>query len=152
MADIHLTVDIRCSPETVFDTLADIVHYDKWLAPSGTYNATTDVSDSTVRAGTTYVDRSSGGALYGQVREYKPYSRLVFHQATKRQIIGLDITIRYDLTRTDEGTHLERTTSITPLGLMRLFAPIVIGRTRAENQRTLDELKYYLEEGKSARI
>ncbi|HVU14712.1 MAG TPA: SRPBCC domain-containing protein [Phototrophicaceae bacterium] len=152
MADIHLEVDIKSPPETVFDTLADIVHYDRWLAPSGTYNTTTNVSDNVVRAGTTYVDHNSGGVLYGQVREYKPYSRLVFHQATKRKIIGLDVTIRYELTRTDEGTHLERTTSMTPLGLLRLLAPMVIGRTRTENQRTLDELKYYLEEGKSGRI
>jgi uncharacterized protein YndB with AHSA1/START domain len=145
MADIHVTVDIRCPPEKVFDTLADIVHYDHWLGPSGTYNATTDVSDSPVRAGTTYIDRNSTGKLYGQVREYKPYSRLVFHQATKRKIYGLDITVRYDLTRTDEGTHLERTTTLVPLGLMRLLAPIAVGQTRRENERTLEALKMYLE-------
>jgi uncharacterized protein YndB with AHSA1/START domain len=145
MADIHLSIDINRPPEAVFDTLADITRYSRWLPPSNTYNETTDVSDSLVRAGTTYVDKNTSRAMYGQVREYKPYSRLVFHQATKGKIFGMEITVRYDLARTDTGTHLERTTSVHTLGLMRLLEAVVVGRTRQENQRTLEALKAYLE-------
>lgn len=143
MPDIHLPIDIGSAPEAVFNTLVDIAHYGRWLAPSGTYRETTEVSELPVRQGTTYVDRNPSGVMNGEVIEYQFPARLSFHQATANP--GLDITIRYQLTPQDGGTHLERTTTIVTVGLMRLIQPIVVGTIRRENRRTLSALRDYLE-------
>ena len=70
--------------------------------------------------------------LYGEVREYQPYSRIVFHQATQKR--RLDVTIRYELSPTAEGTHLERTTSIVTVGY--LSAAATDRRARGPGRKT----------------
>ncbi|MFN8451443.1 MAG: SRPBCC family protein [Anaerolineae bacterium] len=143
MPDIHLSVDIERPPEAVFDLLADIAHYHRWLPPSKTYSETVEISDSPIKQGTTYVDRNSTNVLYGEVIEYQPPTRIVFHQASEKP--GLDVTIRYVLTPTASGTHLERTTTIRTARLLRLLQRLVVQRIREENGRTLAALKAHLE-------
>jgi uncharacterized protein YndB with AHSA1/START domain len=143
LPDIHLSLDIERPPKAVFELLADIAHYRRWLPPSKTYSETVDISDSSVKQGTTYLDRNSTNVLHGEVTAYQPHSQITFHQATPKP--GLDVTVRYELSPTAEGTHLERTTSVRTGGILRLLQPIVVRRTRQENQRTLAALKAYLE-------
>ena len=98
MPDIHVSVDIQRPPEAVFKLLADIAHYRDWLPPSKTYVETTDISDTPLRQGTTYVDKNTNGTMYGSVLEYQPYSRIVFQQTGKNPHV--EVTARYQLTPT----------------------------------------------------
>ena len=143
MPDIHLTVEIGRPPEVVFDLIADIPGYSRWLPSSGNYSGTVDVSESPVKLGTTYLDTNPVNRMNGEVTAYQPPARITFHQATPKP--GMDVTVRYELSSTAEGTHLERTTSVRTGGVLRLLQPIVVRRTRQENQRTLAALKAYLE-------
>ena len=143
MPDIHVSVDIQRPPEAVFNLLADIAHYSQWLPPSQTYIETTNISDMPIKQGTTYVDRNTTGDMQGDVREYQPYSRIVFHQVGKNP--NIEITADYRLTPIVQGTRLERTTILVVSGIFRLIQPIAARRTRAENERTLQTLKAYLE-------
>jgi len=142
MPDLHYSLDINRPPEAVFTLIADIAHYSQWLPPSKTYVETT-VSESPIKAGSTYLDKNTSGMLYGEVLEYEPYTRVAFHQATKPP--SIDITIHYVFSPLNSGTHLERTTSIVTSGFYRLLQPLVVARIREENQRTLGVLKAYLE-------
>ena len=143
MPDIHLSVEINRPPEIVFNLLADIANYSRWLPPSKDYSETVDISESPVKQGTTYLDKNPTNVLFGEVTEYQPYTRIVFHQATEKP--SLDVIIRYVLSPVANGTRLERISTITTAGMFRLIQPFVVWRVRQENQRTLAALKNYLE-------
>src|SRR5438309_9679686 len=117
MPELQFSTDIKCPAEDVFNLIADLAHYSRWLPPSNTYAETLDISESPVKEGSTYVDRNRLNTMYGTVPECKPYSRIVFHQATKSP--SLDITAAYDLSPTSTGTRVERTTTIVTSGLLR---------------------------------
>jgi len=104
MPDLHFSTEINCPAEDVFNLIADLAHYSQWLPPSNTYAETLDISESPVKVGSTYVDKNRLNTTYGDVPECAPYSRIVFHQATKRP--GLDITATYDLTPTSGQSGL----------------------------------------------
>jgi len=143
LADLHFSIEINRPPEAVFRLIADLANYHRWLPPSKTYAATVDISDTPIQAGTTYRDKNTSNVLLGEVRAYSPYSLIVFHQGTEKK--SLDITIRYELSPSGNGTRLERTTTITTFGVLRLLQPIVVGQIRQENERTIRALKAYLE-------
>ena len=147
MPELHFSTDINCPAEDVFKLIADLAHYSRWLPPSGTYAETLDISESPVKAGSTYVDRNRLNTMYGTVPECMPNSRIVFHQATKGP--SLDITAAYNLTPTGAGTRVERTTTILTSGWLRLLQPFIVRSTGRENERLLQIMKAYLE--KSAR-
>lgn len=143
MPDIHVSVDINRPPEVVFNRLADIAHYRDWLPPSQTYVGTTDISDMPIKQGTTYIDTSTTGSMNGHVDEYEPFARIVFHQIGKNP--NIEIVAAYQLTPIPQGTRIERTTHLVLSGIYKLIQPIAVSRTRAENQRTLNVLKTFLE-------
>ena len=143
MPDLQFSTEIHRPPEVVFEALADITHYSRWLPPSKTYIGTVDISELPIKQGTTYVDKNTTGDMRGDVREYQPYTGIAFHQVGKRP--DIEITVRYRLTPIAQGTRLERTTSIAFSGVYRLLQPIAVPRIRQENARTLALLKAYLE-------
>lgn len=148
MPDIHLTVDINRPPQAVFELIADIAHYRRWLAISQNYVDTINISDTPIKVGTTYIDQTpTRVVLHGEVREYQPYSRIVFFQESQQD--GLHVTISYALSPTGNGTHVERTTNVRTSKSLRLLQPLVVRRIRGENKRTLAALKAYLEAGAS---
>ena len=143
MPELRFSIDIKRPPEPIFNLIADLANYSHWLPPSGTYAETKDISDSPVKAGTTYVDKNRLNTMYGKVTQFTPYSVIVFHQATKNP--GMAITTRYELSPSVGGTHLIRTTTIELRGVYRLLQPMIVPPTRKENERTLQALKTYLE-------
>jgi hypothetical protein len=52
----RFTVRIEGSPETIFDLVADLPNYGRWLPGSQAFGGTTEVSPYPVRLGTTYLD------------------------------------------------------------------------------------------------
>ena len=61
MTTIERHVDIAASPEVVFDLVADLHGYGRWLPSSGDYEGTSEISPPPVAKGTTYVERSTTG-------------------------------------------------------------------------------------------
>jgi uncharacterized protein YndB with AHSA1/START domain len=143
-ADIRLSIDIARPPEVVFDTLADIAHYGRWLSGSITYRETTmEIEDLPIREGTTYIDRNSGGAMQGLVTRYNRPGALGFSEVTEDQTLHIQIELA--LSVISGGTRLERRSTVTTGGMLRLVRPFVLWMTRRENKRTIEALKAYLE-------
>src|SRR5258708_14534548 len=139
MPELYFSTAINCPAEDVFNLIADLAHYRRWLPPSNTYAETLDISESPVKAGSTYVDKNRLLTMYGSVPECKPYSRIVFHQATKNP--GLDITAAYVLTPTGTATRVERTTTLVTAGWVPLPEHPPLFSTRGGNHRALQIMK-----------
>ncbi len=137
-------IDVTSPIERVFELLADLPNYPQWLPPSSLY-ATTEVSETPIRLGTTYVDRSQQGPLHGRVTEYQPPHVLGFHQETGFALGRLTIDIHYQLEAVEGATRVHRTTAPQMSGLLALLRPMVIRSIRHENLRTLARMKQYLE-------
>ena len=52
---------IEGSPKTIFDLIADMPNYGRWLPGSDAFGGTTEVKPYTVRLGTTYLDAGPAG-------------------------------------------------------------------------------------------
>jgi len=153
MATTHpqFTARIKGSPETIFDLVADMPNYGKWLPGSDSFGATTDVSPYPVCLGTTYLDAGATGQRPGSVTGYDRPKYLAFHQTMllKRFPItaNIDIKIRYTFEPVDGETNVVRDMDITidmPV-LMRIAEPLILAAFRKENERMLAELKHYVE-------
>ena len=80
MATSHpqFTARIEGSPETIFDLIADMPNYGRWLPGSEAFGGTTEVSPYPVRLGTTYLDAGPLGQRPGSVTEYAPQGASLF--------------------------------------------------------------------------
>jgi len=69
--------------ETIFELLADMPNYGRWLPGSAAFGATTEVTPYPVRLGTTYLDAGPAGERPGSVTEFDPpkHPRLPPHAA-----------------------------------------------------------------------
>jgi len=141
---MDFSIDVTSPIERVFDLLADLPNYPQWLPPSGLY-ATTAVSETPIRLGTTYIDRSKQGPLHGRVTAYQPPHVLGFHQEARLALGRLTIDIHYQLEEVEGTTRVHRTTAPQMTGLLALLSPLVIRSIRHENLRTLTRMKQYLE-------
>ena len=107
---MDFTIDIARPPERVFALIADLPSYPRWLPPSGLYGSTTQVSETPVTLGTTYVDGKQA-KLRGRVTEYQPPFAIAFHQESRLLLSRLAIDIRYRLEPLGAGTRVHRTTT-----------------------------------------
>jgi uncharacterized protein YndB with AHSA1/START domain len=141
---MDFSIDVTSPIERVFDLLADLPNYPQWLPPSGLY-ATTEVSETPIRLGTTYIDRSKQGPLHGRVTAYQRPHVLGFHQEAQWALGRLIVDIHYQLENRDGTTRVQRTTAPQLSGALALVRPVVIRSIRHENLRTLARMKQYLE-------
>ena len=141
---MDFTSDIARPVERVFALIADLPNYHRWLPPSGLYGATTQVSDTPVTLGTTYVDGKQA-PLHGRVTEFRPPFALAFHQEAQLLLSRLSIDIRYRLEPLGEHTRVYRTTTPRLSGALALLRPMIMRPIRNENRRTLAMMKQYLE-------
>jgi uncharacterized protein YndB with AHSA1/START domain len=153
MSTFHLefTARIEGSPETIFDLIADLPNYGRWLPGSNAFGATTEVTPYPVRLGTTYLDAGPVGQRPGSVTEFDPPKRIAFHQTmlVKRGPLAADtdIQIGYGLEPVDGATRVVRTLDLTIRipGLLKIVQPLVAAAFRKENARVLAELKRHVE-------
>jgi hypothetical protein len=153
MATSHLqfTARIEGSPQTIFDLIADMPNYGRWLPGSSAFGGTTQVSPYPVCLGTTYLDAGPAGERPGSVTGYDPPKSIAFHQTmlVKKGPLtaDIDIHIRYTLVPVDGATDVVRALDLTIRipGFLKVAKPVVAAAFRKENVRLLAELKCYVE-------
>jgi uncharacterized protein YndB with AHSA1/START domain len=141
---MDFTIEIARPVEQVFALIADLPNYHRWLPPSRLYGTTTQVSDTPVTLGTSYVDGKQA-TLHGRVTEYRPPYALAFHQEARLLLSRLSIDIRYRLEPHGADTRVYRTTTPRLSGVLALLQPLIVRPIRNENLRTLAMMKQYLE-------
>lgn len=136
-------------PQRVFDLVADLRSYGRWLPGSTAFDGVADVTPYPVRLGTTY--RETGAIEKpGVVTEYDPPNHIGFHHIVKiRSPIETDVDarIRYSFEAREGGTFVVRELRMTMdlQGVLKLATPLLIWGFRRENERTLEHLKRYAE-------
>jgi len=148
--DLRFTTHIHGSPETIFDLVADMPNYARWLPNSSAFGGTVDVKPYPVRLGTTYLD--AGPILKpGSVTEFDRPQHISFHHTVqvRRGPLNTDVDarIRYTFEPRDGGTFVDRRLTLTfdLQGIFRLALPFILYGFRQENDRTLAALKRYIE-------
>lgn len=148
--DLRFTTHIHGSPETIFDLVADMPNYGRWLSDSSAFGGTVDVTPYPVRLGTTYLD-TGPVQKPGSVTEYDRPKHLSFHHTVqlRRSPLNTDVDarIRYTFDPKDGGTFVDRRLVLTfnLHGISRLALPLLLYGFRKENNRTLAALKRYVE-------
>ena len=148
MTRLELNIDIRASQETVFDLLADLHGYERWLPPAADYDGTSEISPPPVAVGTTYTEWSRSGVRHGLVTILDRPRVIAFHQpltlrphtaGTIDTTVTLSVEAHGNETRVTRLVDLELPWQLTPL------RAVVIGRYRSESERMLQKLKAYAE-------
>ena len=151
MSEAHLrfTCQIAAPPESVFDLVADLPHYGRWLPDSSAFGGTVDVTPYPVRLGTTYLD---AGPIQkpGKVTEFDRPRHIGFqHTVMIRSPIKTDVEarIRYTFEPHQGGTAVLRELDlvIDLRGPLKLLRPALLWGFRKENVRTLACLKPFAE-------
>jgi hypothetical protein len=145
------TARIEGSPETIFDLIADMPNYRRWLRGSGAFGGTTQVSPYPVQLGTTYLDAGPAGERPGSVTGFDRPKSIAFHHTMliKRGPLtaNCDIHIQCTLDPVEGATIVNRVLDLTieiP-GPLKVAEPLVASAFRKENARILAELKRYVE-------
>jgi uncharacterized protein YndB with AHSA1/START domain len=147
----RFTAQIEGSPETIFNLIADMPNYGRWLPGSDAFGGTSEVSPYPVCLGTTYLDAGPAGQRPGSVTAYDPPKRIAFHHKMllKRGPLtaNIDVHIRYAFEPAERATWVVRDLDLTIQipGLLKVAEPLVVFAFRKENVRILAELKRYVE-------
>jgi uncharacterized protein YndB with AHSA1/START domain len=109
--DLTFTGQLHGSPEMIFDLVADMPDYDRWLSNSSAFGGTVDLTPYPLRFGTTHLD--AGPVLKaGSVREFDRPRHLSFRNTAQiRQNplnTNVDARIRYIFDPKKGGTLLDR--------------------------------------------
>jgi uncharacterized protein YndB with AHSA1/START domain len=150
MLSLRFTIDINGPRETIFDLIADLTHYDRWLPGSRVFGGMAQVSSVPPAIGTTYAD----GPMRGSITEFKPLERITFEQSMPVKVLlltgKLALRVHYTLETTGSDgqvTHVIREVTFNPQGILRAAQPPVAGTIRRESGRLLEMLKRYAESG-----
>jgi hypothetical protein len=147
----RFTAQIDGAPETVFELVADMPNYGRWLPLSDAFGGTTKVTPYPVCLGTTYLDAGPAGERPGRVTAFDRPKAIAFHHTmlVKRGPLtaNVDVHIRFEFEPVAGGTFVTRDLdlSIEIPGVLRVLEPLVVRAFRKENLRILAELKRYVE-------
>jgi hypothetical protein len=147
----QFTARIEGPPDVIFDLVADMPNYGRWLPGSQAFGGTTDVKPYPVCLGTTYLDAGPAGKRPGSVTGYDRPKFLAFHHTMLLQRgplkADIDVHIRYRFEPIDNATFVVRDLDlqIRMPALLRIAEPLVLYAFRKENVRILAELKRYVE-------
>jgi uncharacterized protein YndB with AHSA1/START domain len=148
--EFKFTTEINGCPQTVFDLVADMPNYGRWLPDSSAFGGTVNVTPYPVQLGTTYLD---AGPIEkpGVVTEFDPPKHISFHHTVqlRRGFLNTDVDarVRYAFESKDGRTFVERKLFLAfdLHGFYRLMLPLLLYGFRKENDRTLAALKKYVE-------
>jgi hypothetical protein len=152
MRKVHLefSAHIGGSPEVVFDLVADLPNYSRWLPDSDVFGGTVNVTPYPVQLGTKYLD-AGPVEKPGEVTEYDRPRNIGFRHTViiRRGLLRTDIDarIRYSFEAKDGGTFVVRELDLEMdlNGLLKLATPVILRSFRKENVRTLAKLKEFVE-------
>jgi uncharacterized protein YndB with AHSA1/START domain len=141
---IERQVDIAASPEAVFDLVADLHGYGRWLPSAGDYEGTGELSPPPVAVGTTYVERSRRGTRHGMVIALARPDVIAFRQpmTLRPRLAGtIDSTVTMSVAATAKGARVTRTVELEIPGRIGFLRSIVVGRYARESERMLQALR-----------
>jgi uncharacterized protein YndB with AHSA1/START domain len=151
MARIELHQDVRAPRERVFELIADLHGYGRWLPPSDEYHGTSEISPPPVRVGTTYRESSPSGVRRGVVTVFDPPRSVVFHQpmTLRPSIAGtIDVTVSLSTSIPDGGSGVTHVTRLVEIGMpwwLIPLRPVIVRRFRIESERMLRALTTFSE-------
>ena len=142
------TAEIDGALDVIFDLIADMPNYGRWLPGSQAFGATTQVSPYPVQLGTTYLDAGPAGQRPGSVTAFDRPKHIAFHHTMELDLGpfagNTDIDIRYTFEPLGSRTRVIRDLDMT-MQVPLLLRPLVIRAFRKENIRILAQLKSYVE-------
>jgi hypothetical protein len=146
---------VAARAEVLFELLADMPNYDRWLPDSSQFGGTTEVEPYPVRLGSRYHDGKPGGdgrSWWGSVTGFRPPGSLDFqhtiHVRELRATVDVHIHYSFEPSGRDAGeTALARwlLLDVTMPAAFRPLCGFITGPFDAENIRTLAALKTYAE-------
>jgi len=106
----RFTIRIDGAPETIFELIADMPNYGRWLPGSDAFGETSQVAPYPVRLGTTYLDAGPAGQRPGSVTEFDPPRSIAFHHTMLINrgplTANVDVTIRCTLEPVGNATSV----------------------------------------------
>ena len=127
--------------DEVFERLADVPGYTRWMHRDGLFRRCTLTSGGPVRLGTTYADATRMGTFDGEVVEYVAPTRLAFRE-TLRWFGSPVSEARPEYTLESDGTStvIHHVAVGELYGWMRLTKPGAAWMASRERSRTLRSL------------
>ena len=150
---IERRVDIAASPEAVFDLVADLHGYGRWLTSSGDYEGTSEISPPPVEVGTTYVEHSRQGVRRGMVIAIARPDVIAFRQpmTLRPRLAGtIDSTVTMSVAATAIGARVTRTVELGIPRRIGFLRSVVVARYARESERMLAALKRHAEGASAA--
>ena len=143
--ELEVVREIRAPVEQVFARLADIDGHNDWMPTKGSIlRRTRQTSPGTPTIGTTYLDETSYGRTPGEVVEFEPPHRLVYHWWDKSTAgkVRLEGWPGYSLEATDRNTTIVRHhATMNTHGIYRVATPLLRRIAVKERTATVEALK-----------
>ena len=140
------TTVVRRPVDVVFERLADVPGYRRWMHRTGLFRRSGLTSKAPVRQGTTYVDATWMGTFEGEVTEFAPPSRLAFRETLHWFGSGrTQARPEYLLEADGDATVVHHIAVGELFGWMRVMKPAAALMAKVERTRTLNSLKRSLE-------
>ena len=140
------TTVVRRPVDVVFERLADVPGYRRWMHRTGLFRRSGLTSEAPVRQGTTYVDATWMGTFEGEVTEFAPPSRLAFRETLNWFGSGrTQARPEYLLEADGDATVVHHVAVGELFGWMRVMKPAAALMAKVERTRTLTSLKRSLE-------
>ena len=145
------TARIAAQPAVLFELLADMPNYGRWLPGSDAFGETTDVVPYPVQLGSKYHDgkpAEPGKDWWGTVTGFQPPGSIDFHHVIHvgQLRATVDVHIHYSFEPEGEGTLVNRwlVLDITMPAILRFLRPLITKSFDKENVRMMGALKKYI--------
>ena len=146
MADIEIAIEVKRPVEEVFNLVADIPNYSKWVSQISPMFIENKVSPpGPVGVGTTFEDKLRIGRAVGEVVEYRPSERIVFKQKLYPNSHVAEARVEYYFEPVNGSTRMTHRFDVAPV---EIFAPMKAALTelcREERKRTCEAIKATME-------
>ena len=143
--EFELERTVNAPIDAVFARLADIKGYNDWMPRKGSIRRHTEqTSPGEPTAGTSYVDQTRFGPTPGDIAEFQPPDRLVYHwwNRSKSGKTKFEGWPGYSLVVKDASTTLVRhDAKMQAYGLYRLASPMLRRMAVRERTTTIDALQ-----------
>ncbi len=146
------TSQVAAPPGALFELLADMPNYGRWLPGSRQFGRTTDVEPYPVQLGSRYHDGKPdepGKDWWGTVTGFQPPGSLDFHHtiAVTQLRATVDVHIHYSFEPENASTRASRwlVLDISMPAITRPLRRLIISSFDKENLRTMAAVKKYAE-------